>query len=523
MTTMLGFSLLLCGASALLSGRVSAVVAFAAAAGLFWSVRRTEWGWAAVAAAVFAVVASGALTVLMVMLAVGFLAAWCREKVPVAPRARLRETWWLLRLASWRQKRAVWQLRRGWNDVTHYAGLTTSDTRPDSEVTRWVPTLVETWGTPAGLRMVVLPAPGTDAGSWAAACEVLATQWAARAVRVVPEDSIEGLVVLDLTVLDAMEGTRMSAYSDEARLADADAGVPDSPESVWDVVVGRDDDGMDVVVDVRDAWHFGMQGMTRSGKSAAMYTLLGGLARNPAVVVCGVDPTIGVLDPWRGYGHDGWIATGRDFAAYAEVLERLVAELDAREQMLFGHRGWGADKIEPDDFSRDLPVIVVVFEEWPGILKLATKEDARLGRKTAEKVAPRIADAHAVLIQQGAKTGFRVVTLAQRMSANALDTDLRSNLGFRATLMVDDPHAVGMLHGDSTDWVSEVARFPQGRALLDRPGHRRMTMQFDLTTYADYKAEVLRHRVVSGETEEPLTVEDIVSGEVVEDDGGERS
>lgn len=44
-------------------------------------------------------------------------------------------------------------------------------------------------------------------------------------------------------------------------------------------------------IDFNDAWHYAIQGMTRSGKSVLVYSLLAPLAACDNVRICGVDPT----------------------------------------------------------------------------------------------------------------------------------------------------------------------------------------------------------------------------------------
>lgn len=246
-----------------------------------------------------------------------------------------------------------------------------------------------------------------------------------------------------------------------------------------EVRVGRSEDG-DVIWDPSNAWHTAIQGATRSGKSALMYTLLSGLAGKPHARVVGVDPSGVLLGPWAAKG-EPWIACGTgDMQKAAEALENIVGEMDRRISRLVAAR---VDKIDP---SEDVPALVVVLEEYPGTLSAARSEDDREGRKTGQRVAPRIEAAVGRLVKEGAKVAVRVVVLAQRMSAKAIDTDDRSNFGNRCTLRVDNADAVGMLHENAHELAPEVALFGPGRALWEEPGRPMKRVQMDLTDYETY-------------------------------------
>lgn len=486
-------AVLMCGWSALASAGWPLLVAVAAVLVGGCSAWARRWGRASLSALVVVVVTDGAVMVCAVIAAVVFGALCIADR---AWRIRLVEAWDFVRPggASWGQRRLAWRVRRTWADVAYHSGLTEADRRGD-DVSEVRPLLVSIVPTLGGLRLFVLPPEGQDYSQWDDACDRLAMAWGVLHVRTNQDVSGEGVVVLDVTRDDPLAGVRTSETADEAVTAvgvDAAEFGPEEPTpgTGGPVVLGRDDSGDDVVVDLREATHIAIQGMTRSGKSSAVYTLLGGCAEDSSVVVCGVDPSEAVLYPWLGRGHDEWIAIGEDdFERAAEALEGLVEEMTRRTRMVV--HAWGQDKIEPHQFGRDLPVIAVVLEEFPGTVSGAAREDARVGRKPGGKVAERISGAKSRLVREGAKAGIRVVVLAQRMSAKAIETDDRSNFGLAMTLAVDGADSVGMLHADAAEWVPLVVEFPPGRALVDRPGHRRMQMQVDLTTYTEYRARVV--------------------------------
>ncbi len=249
------------------------------------------------------------------------------------------------------------------------------------------------------------------------------------------------------------------------------------------VRLGIDRDGTDVWANLADSWHMAAQGVTRSGKSVLTYVLLSQVAPNPAVLVTGCDPTGVLLGPWEGHpGSDLRALTTVDMQAHARVIGDLVAEMDRRITSLLDRR---TDKL--DVFTRDEPLLLVVLEEFPGLLAAAAADDAAEGRKPAERAAPRIKAGVRRLIQEGAKVGIRVLMLAQRMEADTVGGAERSNLGLRVTLREDNADSVRMLHPDvNPAWVALVHDAPAGHGLIEMPGMPLRLWKSDFLGYGDY-------------------------------------
>lgn len=265
------------------------------------------------------------------------------------------------------------------------------------------------------------------------------------------------------------------------------------------VVLGRGEDGADVVVDPADAWHMAMQGATRSGKSALSYTLLGALAGRPEILVCGVDPSGILLSPWKDGRGGAWVAPGTaDMTRASDALGGVVAEMDRRISALVAA---GRDKVEA--FDAGCPLLLVVLEEYPGTLSAARAQDDAEGRTGADRIAARIERDVGRLVKESAKVGVRLLVLAQRMSARAVDTDDRSNFGVRVTLRVDNGDAVGMLHdGPAARAYVEAARqFPPGMGLVEGPGRPLQRWRADLTDYATYRRLVAAGITATGTPE----------------------
>lgn len=402
------------------------------------------------------------LTVCVLLLVPGLLVAllgWVRPA-------------WAQRLAS--------QLVGQWLRVTVYrprwatACLASGATaRVGSDV--HVPVLVRHTHARGRDVLTVRAAPGQTVADWQAACASLASTFAAHSVIARP-GSRPGWVVLDVLRRDPLAGE--STAPNPARLP-ASGGVE----------LGRDEHGQPFALDPFATPHAGMQGATRSGKSSTCYTLLGALAHRPDVVVCGVDPSGLLLDPFTHGRGSAWIATGThadDLDHAAHVLADLVALMDDRVRDL---RAAGVDKLA--GFTPGTPAVWVVLEEYPGLLAAAKALDGERGAKPGERLAPRLEAAVGRLVKEGAKVGVCVLVLAQRMSAEALKTDDRANLGCRVTLRVDNADAVAMLHdGLTRDQTQTVREFAPGVALVETPGVPLRRVRMHYTSYEAYRARV---------------------------------
>ena len=250
------------------------------------------------------------------------------------------------------------------------------------------------------------------------------------------------------------------------------------------IIVGRCQDGSDAVVDLTDASHIALQGMTRSGKSAFCYTALSPLVeavRAGHVTLKGLDPNRILLAPWQYVtGSTDGLALGSDPEQAATLLDSLVADLDQRLDVL---DTFGLEALT--SFTNECPLSVVVLEEYPATLAAAEAHDQ--GVKPAERTGPRIKRAVARLVSEGAKAGVRVVLIAQRMDASVVGGRERAQFGTRITFAVDNGDAVRMLHPEvDPETVEQVREFPPGRCLWWQ--HRvEQPMQSDLTDYPTYR------------------------------------
>ncbi|MBG6190101.1 S-DNA-T family DNA segregation ATPase FtsK/SpoIIIE [Arthrobacter sp. CAN_A212] len=256
------------------------------------------------------------------------------------------------------------------------------------------------------------------------------------------------------------------------------------------VVVGRTETGRNLSIDFGAAWHTAIQGQTRSGKSVLTYVCLSQLSRSARVVIAGCDPTGILLNPFSGASHKTWRSLGNsDMAAHRTALHRIVDEMDLRIARL---REQNLDKMIA--FTPSLPLVVVVMEEYPGLLASARAWDLLHGLKPGERVEPAISHAVGRLVRESAKAGMRVLLLAQRMSAQSVDTESRSQFGCRISLRLDNSDAVKMLHDNlPANLLDQFSTFDPGVGVIDAPGIPRERFRTDMLEYADYVVRVHRH------------------------------
>ena len=232
------------------------------------------------------------------------------------------------------------------------------------------------------------------------------------------------------------------------------AGRADAP-----LLLGRAEDATSITHVLAAPGHIAVQGQNGSGKSQLAYGLLAQLCAAADVLVAGSDITGLLLGrAWQDTAHQPWQVTGsRDLAAHAELLDRLVAWMDDRLDAMPARQ----DSIIP---STTNPLVLVVLEEFPGLVRAATAND--------KKLAERINRAVLRLLSEGRKTAFRVLMLAQRFEANAVGGGYaRDQFAVRLSFRVP-ADSLAMLHGDDARALgTEHANAAPGIAYLSAPGH----------------------------------------------------
>jgi DNA segregation ATPase FtsK/SpoIIIE, S-DNA-T family len=241
-------------------------------------------------------------------------------------------------------------------------------------------------------------------------------------------------------------------------------------ESATDAaLLGTSETGERLALSWVEAPHAVIQGQTRSGKSVFCYGLLGQLSGARDVVIAGCDPTGLLLGrPFAGTVHRPWQVAGMaDLDAHVELLERLASEMDARISAMPDR----TDAIQPDE---GCPLLVVVLEEYPGLIRAATQVPKP---KTGPKLVDRIQGAVGRLVSEGHKAGVRLVLIAQRADASFMGGYERGQFALRVSFAQSDPEALEMLHPGTRGLAEAHGAAPKGVALVTAPGRHLTRMR----------------------------------------------
>lgn len=286
------------------------------------------------------------------------------------------------------------------------------------------------------------------------------------------------------------------------------------------IPLGVDQMRQPVVVDMAaTAGHWIIQGQTRSGKSYTTYNVLAEMAGHECVRVVGVDPSAVILAPWQD--SESMISLGQTEDQAEKIIEILTEVNDignARTAGLFERR---IDKLE--QFTPEEPLMVLVLEEFAGMLDFLKRVDAAQGRKPAERYETRATGLIGSIIAQHAKAGIRVILLTQRAEAAILGGTARSNLAVRMTLRHDNSDAVRMLHERiGEEELRQVERFAPGVAFFESPNHPREIMRNHRNAgYTAYVEHVLHHEWAKARKlseQYPHLYEEAMTGEEIEDE-----
>lgn len=245
------------------------------------------------------------------------------------------------------------------------------------------------------------------------------------------------------------------------------------------LILGLAEDGVVVAHALAEPAHLLVQGQNGSGKSRFTYGLLSQCTYAPDVLVAGSDIT-GLLlgSPWDGTRHRAHQAAGTaDLEQHAATLEGLVAEMDRR----LGAMPRGVDKLAP---TADAPLVLVVLEEFPGLLRAA----AGLPKPGQGKrsVLDRIKLAVLRLLSEGRKVAFRVLMLAQRAEADATGGGYaREQFALAVSFRVPADSLV-MGHGEDARELGAAHRTADpGIAVVSAPGRPLVRMR--APWFGDYR------------------------------------
>ena len=247
--------------------------------------------------------------------------------------------------------------------------------------------------------------------------------------------------------------------------------------------LGIDSDGKNVWVDPKgSATSYLISGKTRSGKSALLYSMLAQLSRDPSVTIAGIDPTGIVFSALRDVPDPTLrVSTVRDPQDIKQVMQRLVDIMDQRIDALLASR---LDKLT--DFTPDVPLIVVVLEEYAGLMHSLQAADRASGGKVADRTATAVESSVLRLASEGEKAGIRLIISTQHPSSEVLSTGVRSQMVNRISFS-QGSIGLSMVHEDLPDALKSAAvRFLAGEAITELAGAPPIRFRADYATYQDY-------------------------------------
>ena len=250
-----------------------------------------------------------------------------------------------------------------------------------------------------------------------------------------------------------------------------------------------DENGLPVVWEPTQVGHVVISGITRTGKSKGSQSLIVGTCL-PWVQYIGIDPSAGLLKPLKHFsGRPGDFVLGSDpewIDSAVTLLERCVEVMRDRISSL----GW-AEKI--GDFSTEVPVIVVVLEEYANLL-VAAENHGKDGKKIKAKIISLVGS----LLREGAKVGILCFTILQRAEAAVLHD--RSQYSLRISYRQDNRDSIGMLFDQpEPEEISRIVSLSPGRGVLCDAGQPLRWFQTPNPGYSDY-VHAVEARIYAGHT-----------------------
>lgn len=166
-------------------------------------------------------------------------------------------------------------------------------------------------------------------------------------------------------------------------------------------------------------------------------------------------------------------------------MSELVSEMDERIDKLLSA---GLDKFT--DFTEEFPLVVVVLEEYAGLMRILSSQDRVRGGKMMDRVAPNVEAAVLRLARESAKVGMRLVIVTQHASSEVLTTAVRSQLVNRISF-AQGKIGLDMVHEDLPDDLrSSAPYFQPGEGSAELEGAPPVRFRGDFTDYQGFRALV---------------------------------
>lgn len=378
------------------------------------------------------------------------------------------------------------RMRWGWKRLAPMLDLAVKDTTPTrlqqygpqdqpAKPRVLVPRL-HTRADPFGVTVTADALPQAGLSAWQDATEGLSDAWGMRRIRI--SQPKPGVIVargfrrepLEAVIRSPLLGPDGSPVCRPGQFVSTD-----------DVLLGWDEDGTPIVLNLAYSAHALVAGVTRSGKSITVNTLLAyaSLMRDVRLIV--IDPNLGAVAPWWRTAYKVSDATHPDEPT--EILRWVREEMQRRERLFWSGR---TDRIT--EFSPELPLLLVVIDEV-----------ANYTRHPDRKARERFEAELLAIVGQGAKFGIRLWLLTQKPSADVLTTAVRTNLSARICHRVDTIE--DFLH-----------LFPDGRDLDITAADRTMPQGVSIASVGDMRTPV-RLRSVHLPTEACWKINDLMCAE----------
>ncbi|MFJ2516927.1 FtsK/SpoIIIE domain-containing protein [Streptomyces griseoviridis] len=250
----------------------------------------------------------------------------------------------------------------------------------------------------------------------------------------------------DLVTLDDVAG-----YAAEPEPGpDADADVPPIPYGLIDLPARQS--RRPLALDLVHGEHTLLLGGARSGRSTALRTLAGSLARTTSphdVHVYGIDCGSNALLPLMRLPHVGAVVSRDEPDRVRRLIDRLLAEIARRQRLLAMEGASSAAEQRASAAPEErLPWMVLLLDSWEGFA--ATFENYNYGQ---------LLEAVQRIFREGSAVGLKVVMTADR---SGLSGQVSSAFADRMVLRFADPND----YSTAGLQVREVPKnMPPGRAL----------------------------------------------------------
>jgi S-DNA-T family DNA segregation ATPase FtsK/SpoIIIE len=302
---------------------------------------------------------------------------------------------------------------------------------------------------PFGFTAYSKALPGIGLEDWDKVRDHIADQWGATRIklwqpkpgyinaRAFLREPLDALIPSELTTIDGSPLVK-----------------PGSLRADSDILLGYTEDGEPVIINLATGSHGAIQGVTRSGKSITVNTLLAHAALMADVQTVIIDPNLGAVAPWWRTAHTVSAAISPEEPT--EILRGLRAEMERRQGIFWARR---TDKLT--DFTPDMPLILLAIDEVSNYTNWGDKKKAEAFRAELQAVT-----------SQGHKFGIRVWLLGQKLEASVLNTATRTNLTTRISHRVDTIEDYLHLFPDGRDLEVTAAdrTMPQGVGIASVPG-----------------------------------------------------